>query len=80
MRGVEGLQDDDIVVAMDADNTHPPQLISRMVPMIREGHDVVIASRYQPGARVVGLARHREVLSWGRAVHDANAAADSRLP
>lgn len=65
VRGAEGLQDDDIVVAMDADNTHPPQLISRMVPMIREGHDVVIASRYQAGARVVGLARHRELLSWG---------------
>ena len=64
-RGVEGLHDDDIVIAMDADNTHPPQLMSRMVPMIREGHDIVIASRYQPGARVVGLARHREWLSWG---------------
>jgi dolichol-phosphate mannosyltransferase len=64
-RGIEGLQNDDIVVAMDADNTHPPQLITRMVPMIREGHDVVIASRYQPGARVVGLALHREWLSLG---------------
>jgi dolichol-phosphate mannosyltransferase len=64
-RGVEGLNADDIVVAMDADNTHPPQLITRMVPMIREGHDVVIASRYQPGGRVVGLAWHREMLSWG---------------
>lgn len=64
-RGVEGLDDDDIVVAMDADNTHPPQLITRMVPMIREGHDIVIASRFQPGGRVVGLAWHREMLSLG---------------
>ncbi|MEZ6135835.1 MAG: glycosyltransferase [Pirellulaceae bacterium] len=63
--GVEGLGDDDVMIAMDADNTHPPQLITRMVPMIREGHDIVIASRYQPGARVVGLARHRELLSIG---------------
>jgi dolichol-phosphate mannosyltransferase len=63
--GIRGLSDDDIVVAMDSDNTHPPQLITRMVPMIREGHDIVIASRYQPGARVVGLARHREYLSIG---------------
>ncbi|MCC6509818.1 MAG: glycosyltransferase family 2 protein, partial [Pirellulaceae bacterium] len=61
-RGIEGLDDEDIVVAMDADNTHPPQLISRMVPMIREGHDVVIASRFQNGGRVVGLAWHREML------------------
>lgn len=64
-RGIDGLHDDDIVVAMDADNTHPPQLISRMVPMIREGHDIVIASRFQPGGRVVGLAQHRELLSLG---------------
>jgi len=62
-RGIEGLDDDDILVAMDADNTHPPQLISRMVPMIREGYDIVIASRFQPGGRVVGLAKHREWLS-----------------
>ncbi len=62
-RGIEGLDDGDIVVAMDADNTHPPQLISSMVPMIREGYDIVIASRFQPGGRVVGLAKHREWLS-----------------
>lgn len=64
-RGVEGLGDDDVVVAMDADNTHPPQLMTRMVPMIREGHDIVIASRFQAGGRVVGLAWHREMLSLG---------------
>ncbi len=62
---VEGLYDDDIVVTMDADNTHPPQLISRMVPMIREGRDIVIASRFEPGGHVVGLSRFREVLSLG---------------
>lgn len=65
IQGIAGLRDDDIVVAMDADNTHPPQLITRMVPMIREGRDIVIASRYQPTARVVGLAKHREWLSLG---------------
>jgi dolichol-phosphate mannosyltransferase len=39
-----------------------------MVPMIREGRDVVIASRYRDGAQVVGLERHRlwmsNVSSW----------------
>ncbi len=63
--GILGLADDDVVVSMDADNTHPPQLITRMVPMIREGRDIVIASRYQAGGQVVGLARHREWLSFG---------------
>jgi dolichol-phosphate mannosyltransferase len=66
--GMEGLNSDDIVVAMDADNTHPPQLIARMVPMIREGYDIVIASRFQTGGRVVGLAKHREWLSLGARV------------
>jgi dolichol-phosphate mannosyltransferase len=54
----------DIVLTMDADETHTPGLILRMVRMIKEGHDVVIASRYQSGAQVVGLAWHRVVISY----------------
>lgn len=55
---------DDIVITMDADDTHTPGLILRMVRMIREGHDVVIASRYRPGARVFGLTVGRRLLSY----------------
>ncbi len=33
--------------------------------MIREGRDIVIASRFEPGGHVVGLSRFREVLSLG---------------
>lgn len=55
----------DIIVTMDADNTHPPGLIDRMVQMIGEGCDVVIASRFQPGARVVGVPIERHFLSVG---------------
>jgi len=47
--------DRDIIVTMDADDTHAPGLILRMVRMISEGHDVVIASRYRPGSRTVGV-------------------------
>jgi dolichol-phosphate mannosyltransferase len=54
----------DVIVTMDADETHTPGLILRMVRMIKEGHDVVIASRYQPGARVIGLALHRRMISY----------------
>jgi dolichol-phosphate mannosyltransferase len=53
----------DIIVTMDADDTHTPGLILRMVRMIMEGHDVVIASRYQPGARVVGVPFVRVLIS-----------------
>ena len=41
----------DVIVTMDADATHAPALIQRMVRKLREGHDVVIASRYHPGSR-----------------------------
>lgn len=55
----------DIIVTMDADNTHPPGLIARMVDNIGEGCDVVIASRFQNGARVIGVPANRALLSIG---------------
>ena len=54
----------DIVVAMDADNTHTPGLIRSMVRLIREGNDVVIASPYQPGSYIRGVPFHRNCLSF----------------
>ncbi|TWT67618.1 Undecaprenyl-phosphate mannosyltransferase [Posidoniimonas polymericola] len=54
---------DDIIITMDADNTQPPGLMPRMLAMIGEGHDVVIASRFQPGAQVVGVPLYRNLLS-----------------
>lgn len=53
----------DILVTMDSDNTHTPGLIAGMVRGIREGNDVVIASRFRPGARVMGVPLYRRVLS-----------------
>jgi len=55
--------DKDIVVVMDADNTHTPGLIRTMIRVIREGADVVIASRYRPGSYVRGVPFHRKLLS-----------------
>lgn len=55
---------DDVIVTLDADNTHTPELIVRMNRMIREGHDVVIASRYQRGGRTIGLPLSRRLVSW----------------
>lgn len=54
----------DIIITMDADNTHTPGLIVRMVRMVREGSDVVIASRYLTDSRVKGVPFHRLYLSW----------------
>jgi dolichol-phosphate mannosyltransferase len=54
---------DDIVVTMDADNSHNPELIPRMGQLVREGNDVVIASRYQPGSKTKGVPGYRRMLS-----------------
>jgi dolichol-phosphate mannosyltransferase len=55
----------DLIVTMDADNTHPPELIPAMVQCIEAGCDVVVASRYRRGSRVVGLGKMRHLLCYG---------------
>ncbi len=60
---IKDLKKDDILVTMDADDSHHPGLIFRMITQINEGSDLVIASRYQKGARVVGLSRFRLFLT-----------------
>lgn len=65
---VERAEERDIILTMDADNTHPPGLIDRMVQMIHEGCDVVIASRFQNGSTVTGVPFNRHLLSVGARV------------
>jgi dolichol-phosphate mannosyltransferase len=55
----------DVIVTMDCDDTHPPRLIPQMLDAINDGRDVVIASRFQPGAKVVGVPASRMVYSIG---------------
>jgi dolichol-phosphate mannosyltransferase len=55
----------DIIITMDADNTHPAGLALRMIRLIREGNDVVIASRYREGSYIRGLSMFRRFLSFG---------------
>jgi dolichol-phosphate mannosyltransferase len=54
-----------LVIGMDADMTHPPETIPSMIDAADAGADVVIASRYQPGSRQVGVPPFRLLLSWG---------------
>jgi len=54
---------DDIVVTLDADNTQPPRYIYDMMTKINQGVDVVIASRFQPGAEVHGVPIVRRLYS-----------------
>ncbi len=62
---LKDLTDDDIIVTLDADDSQNPFLIQRMVQQFLEGSDLVIASRYQDGARIRGLKRSRRLFSWG---------------
>jgi dolichol-phosphate mannosyltransferase len=57
--------DEDVVVSMDADNTHDPALIGALMAKIKAGNDLVIASRYAPGGQEVGLSWSRHVFSRG---------------
>lgn len=55
---------EDVIVCMDADNTHSPAYIPSMVDKIwNENYDIVIASRYQPGSQEIGVPPFRLLLS-----------------
>ena len=56
---------EDIIVNMDADNTHPPDTILDMLALLDGNVDVAIASRYRKGSRQVGVPLNRRFLSWG---------------
>jgi dolichol-phosphate mannosyltransferase len=52
----------DAVVEMDADGSHRPEELPRLLDQARRA-DVVIGSRWAPGGRAVGLPWRRRVLS-----------------
>jgi len=54
---------EDVVITMDADNTHPPGLMPLMADRIAAGSDLVVASRYRRGSRVIGVPLQRRLLS-----------------
>lgn len=53
--------DGDAVVSMDADDTHDPAHAAAMLERIEQGFELVLASRFQPGAAIYGVARHRQL-------------------
>lgn len=62
--GLKGAaQDSDIVITLDADNSQDPELIRSMVERLGTDFDVVIASRFQPGAQEIGVPPFRVFLS-----------------
>lgn len=54
-----------LIVTMDADLTHSPDVIESMIRAAEEGADLVIASRFQPGSTQQGVNAFRRLLSFG---------------
>jgi len=51
------------IVTMDADYSHNPQDIPRLVEVANRGYDLVIGSRYYPGGKIVGFSWRRRLIS-----------------
>jgi dolichol-phosphate mannosyltransferase len=58
----------DLVVTLDADNSHPIEVINSMLGKIEDGADIVIASRYCVGGGQKGLSLIRRALSFGASI------------
>lgn len=56
-------ESDDIIVRLEGDNTHDPSYVLQLVDKIKEGWDVVIASRFQLGGGMEGLSSYRRFIS-----------------
>ena len=55
----------EIFIVIDADLSHPPALIPAMYNEIREGHDIVIGSRYMNGGGIKEWPLKRRIISLG---------------
>jgi dolichol-phosphate mannosyltransferase len=54
-----------VLVEMDADGSHAPEQLHRLLDQVDAGADLVLGSRYVPGGTVVNWPKHREWLSRG---------------
>src|SRR3954447_1301202 len=55
----------DVIGEMDADGSHQPEQLDRLLTALRDGADLVIGSRWVPGGAVVNWPLRRELLSRG---------------
>lgn len=62
-RSVEISSPGDIIIRLDCDDTHEPEYIPQIVGKVREGFDVVIASRFVSGGGQIGVSKYRSLIS-----------------
>lgn len=56
----------DVLIEMDSDLSHPPEVLPALVAAVEHGADLAIGSRYVPGGSIPNWAWHRRKLSrWG---------------
>ena len=61
-------RDFEVVVGMDADLSHDPDVLPSLLGRVEEGADLVVGSRYVPGGAIPKWPAHRRALSrWGNA-------------
>jgi dolichol-phosphate mannosyltransferase len=53
----------DVVVRVEADDTHEPRYIFSLLEKLESGYDVVNTSRFQPGGGQVGVDGYRAIIS-----------------
>lgn len=63
---LQNMEDEDVLVTMDADNTHSPLLIESMISKLNSfDYDLVVASRFTQGGCEIGLRALRKLFSRG---------------
>jgi len=58
----------DVIVEMDADGSHQPEQLPRLLDALRDA-DLVLGSRWVPGGSVVNWPKSRELLSRGGSLY-----------
>jgi dolichol-phosphate mannosyltransferase len=60
-----GYSQSPVLVVMDADLQHPPEVIPALLQAMDSGADIAVASRYVPGGGNLGWSKTRQVISNG---------------
>ncbi|MEO3854033.1 polyprenol monophosphomannose synthase [Acrocarpospora sp. B8E8] len=59
----------DVLVEMDADGSHQPEELAKLLDAVAGGADLAIGSRWVPGGKVVNWPSSREFLSRGANIY-----------
>jgi dolichol-phosphate mannosyltransferase len=61
---VKTVRDEDVIITLDADNTHNLKTVEFMLKRIDEGYEVVIGSCFTTGGMMIGVPMLRYLLSY----------------